>query len=220
MQNLQMLPTDLTLFLLNFLDINDLIIYSLLHRNTRMLCHSQLKKYKQQIMFEPFAKFTPKTKHFSIQNNYKKLLEPKIIKIFNHITELFDYIEHFKITNFCLAGSCSIKFLWDIEQIFDDKEVAYALLSKILHHISVNKFLTNVHLGLFQKFIEGNQVLKNQIEQIVQNHPTLMAFEIRDYDKTVFARSIGRNLYKKSTGEIVWQHFAPREIIYSSEDDD
>ena len=68
-------------------------------------------------------------------------------------------------------------------------------------------------MGLFSRYIEGNQNLKLRLEQIIDDHHSLTSFEIRNIGASVFSSVVGNNLYKISKGVLTWQHVDPREYI-------
>lgn len=208
------MPSDITCTILDFINIKDLTTFSFTSRISHNLSKDIIKKYKENVIFEVISFFTNQSqsrKKISLHANAynKPKAAENVKKIFNYIPELFNFIEKFEIKELCFSGDNSVKFLWSIDEIVSVKQEVLPLLLQILQYINMNKTLKHVHLGLFSRYIEGNQVLKNQIEQIVHEHPTLISCEIRNISDTIWSSVIGKNLYKKTTGELVWQHIAP-----------
>jgi hypothetical protein len=217
------MPSDITHTILDFIDITDLTKFAILSKLTYNLSKDKIQKYKEKDIFNVISFFTnhSKKKISLYDNAYNK---PKaaenIKKIFKYISELFDFIEKFQIKELCFSGNSGIKHLWSIDEVIPAKEEVLPLLLKILDNVEMNYTLQNIHLGLFSRYIEGNQNLKRQLEHIIDEHHSLIACEIRNIGASVWSSVVGNNLYKISKGVLTWQHIDPRMFHNQEQNDD
>ena len=210
------MPSDITNIIFDFINIRDLTTFSFTSKISFNLSKDFIQKYKEKEIFEVISFFTNHTKKkislYANAYNKPKAAE-NIKKIFKYIPELFDFIEKFQIKELCFSGNSGIKHLWSIDEVIPAKEEVLPLLLKILDNLEMNYSLQNIHLGLFSRYIEGNQNLKLRLEQIIDDHHSLTSFEIRNIGASVFSSVVGNNLYKISKGVLTWQHVDPKMFI-------
>jgi len=210
------LSCDITNIIFDLLNIRDLTTFSFTSKISFNLSKDKIQKYKEKEIFDVISFFTNHTKKkislYANAYNKPKAAE-NIKKIFKYIPELFDFIEKFQIKELCFSGNSGIKHLWSIDEVIPAKEEVLPLLLKILDNVEMNYSLKNIHLGLFSRYIEGNQNLKLRLEYIIDEHYSLTAFEIRNIGASVWSSAVGNNLYKISKGVLTWQQIDPSMFV-------
>jgi hypothetical protein len=223
------MPKVITTNIIDFLYKTDLITFSITSRISYNLSKDFIQKYKEKEkeIFEVISFFLNQSKKkigFFANTYNKPKAADNVKKIFKYIPELFKFIEKFRIEELCFSSDASVKFLFSIDSIIPVKKDVLPFLLKILENLKMNSSLKKIHLGLFSHYIECDKDLKHNLEKIIDEHPALIACEIRNISNAVWCSAIGNNLYKISKGVLVWQHYDPSMFIerdgYEDEDDD
>lgn len=190
--------------ILEFLTNKEIVELSLLNHNFLLEFTPILEKYKKKISDEVVSYFnTNRTTLISTHRSYHVHFEKNIKRLFYFIPELFEYIQTKNVTYLDLSDPYRYKNTF-YQLVSVDAAQLRKIASQILHFLKSNSTLAYCNIGMFQNYID-----RNEVEWAVSTHPTLHQVETAS-TYSIFSRTAPPNtLYRLQNDTFGWRHHPP-----------
>ena len=190
--------------ILEFLTNKEILELSLLNQKYTEEMYPILQKCKKKISDEVVAYFnTNRTTLISTHRSYHIHFEKNIKRLFYFIPELFEYIQSKNVTYLDLSDPYRYENTFYHLVSLDTAQLK-KIISQILHYIKNNNTLAYCNIGMFQKYID-----RDEVEWAVSHHPTLHQVETAS-TYSLFNRSAPPStLYRLPNDILGWRHYPP-----------
>lgn len=196
--------------ILEFLTNKEILEVSLLNHNSLLEFTPILEKCKKKISDEVVSYFnTNRSSLISTHRSYHMHFEKNIKRLFYFIPELFKYIQTKNVTYLDLSDPYRYENTF-YHLVSVDAAQLRKIASQILHFLKSNSTLAYCNIGMFQNYID-----RNEVEWAVSTHPTLHQVETAS-TYSIFNRSAPSNtLYRLPNDTLEWRHYSPPWSISS-----